>query len=129
MQYSITESEQLILQQLWSNGSMTVMQLVEGLSESTHWSKHAIISFLKRMEEKRTVTYEVRGRTKHYSAVPGESEVIVDSAKKVLNRFFGGKIDKMVLYMAQASQLTDQDVDNLYALVDKLKEEGRAGLH
>ena len=35
MQYSITESEQLILQQLWNNGSMTVMQLVEGLSEST----------------------------------------------------------------------------------------------
>lgn len=128
MRYSITESEQLILQQLWDKGSMTVMQLVEGLSESTHWSKHAIISFLKRMEEKQTVTYELRGRTKHYSAVPGESEVVVDSARSVLNRFFGGKIDKMVLYMAQARQLTDQDVDDLYALVEKLKEEGRKSI-
>ena len=77
------------------------------------------------MEEKHTVTYEVQGRTKHYSAVPRESEVVVDSARSVLNRFFGGKIDKMVLYMAEAKQLTDQDVDDLYALVDKLKEEGR----
>ena len=50
---------------------------------------------------------------------------MVDSARSVLNRFFGGKIDKMVLYMAEAKQLTDQDVDDLYALVDKLKEEGR----
>ena len=77
MQYSITESEQLILQQLWNNGSMTVMQLVEGLSESTHWSKHAIISFLKRMEEKHTVLYEVQGGPKPFSAVPRESEVVV----------------------------------------------------
>ena len=88
--------------------------------------KHPLVQACHHLfPEKDTVTYEVQGRTKHYSAVPRESEVVVDSARSVLNRFFGGKIDKMVLYMAEAKQLTDQDVDDLYALVDKLKEEGR----
>lgn len=119
----------MILERLWDNGSMTVMQLVESFSGDTDWSKHAVISFLKRMEEKRTVTYEMRGRTKYYSAVPGREEVIVDSARNVLDRFFGGKIDKMVLHMVEAQQLTDRDMDDLYALLESLKEEaaGKAG--
>lgn len=123
MQYSITESEHLILQKLWAGGSMSVMQLVEALAGVTGWSRHAMISFLKRMEEKGTVTYEMRGRTRYYSAVPEETEVLVDSARNVLDRFFGGKIGRMVLYMAEANRLTDQDVDELQDLLDKLKAE------
>lgn len=123
MQYSITESEQLILQQLWSHGSMSIMQLAAALAGTTGWSRHAVISFLKRMEEKGTVTYVVQGRTRYYSAVPGEAEVLVDSAGDILDRYFGGKIGRMVLYMAEANRLTDQDVDELQELLDRLKEE------
>lgn len=123
MQYSITESEQLILQQLWSHGSMSIMQLTAALTGTTGWSRHAVISFLKRMEEKGTVTYAMQGRTRYYSAVPGEAEVLVDSAGDMLDRYFGGKIGRMVLYMAEANRLTDRDVDELQDLLDRLKEE------
>lgn len=121
MKYSITESEQLILEQLWDNGKMSVMQLVEVLDGRTHWSKHTIISFLKRMEEKHTVTYDMQGRTKYYSAVPKKTEVVIESTRNVLERFFDGKMGKMVSYMADVNQLTEEDVDELYSLLDKLK--------
>ena len=85
MAYSITESEQIILEQLWKHGKLSIMQIVEALEETTGWSKHTIISFLKRMEEKQTVTYVVEGRTKYYSAVPKRSEVVIESAQSVLD--------------------------------------------
>ena len=122
MAYSITESEQMILEQLWKRGSMSIMQLVEALEETTGWSKHTIISFLKRMEEKQTVTYITDGRTKYYSAVPKRSEVVIESTQNVLDRFFGGRMGLMVSYMADARKLTQEDVDELYDLLGKLKE-------
>lgn len=123
MTYSITESEQMILEQLWEHGRMSVMQLVEALDDITGWSKHTIISFLKRMEEKHTVTYEIEGRTKFYTAVPLKSEVVIESTQNVMDRFFGGRIGTLVSYMADAKQLTEEDVDELYALLASLKEE------
>ena len=123
MKYAITESEHIILEQLWTNGEMSVMQLVEALEETTGWSKHTVISFLKRMEEKHTVSYEVQGRTKRYRAVPERTEVVIESTKGILDRFFGGRMGRMVSYMAEANQLTDSDIDELYDLLDKLKGE------
>lgn len=122
MSYSITESEQIILEQLWEHGKLSIMQLVDALEETTGWSKHTIISFLKRMEEKQTVTYVVEGRTKYYSAVPERSEVVIESAQGVLDKFFGGRMGLMVSYMADARKLTREDVDELYDLLEKLKE-------
>lgn len=123
MKYAITESEHMILEQLWMNGEMSVMQLVEALETTTTWSKHTVISFLKRMEEKNTVSYEMRGRTKLYRAIPQRTEVVTETTKGILDRFFGGRMGKMVSYMADADQLTDSDIDELYDLLDKLKEE------
>ena len=122
MAYSITESEQIILEQLWEHGRLSIMQLVDALEETTGWSKHTIISFLKRMEEKQTVTYVAEGRTKYYSAVPERSEVVIESAQGVLDKFFGGRMGLMVSYMADARKLTREDVDELYDLLEKLKE-------
>lgn len=125
MKYAITESEHMILEQLWTNGEMSVMQLVEALAETTGWSKHTIISFLKRMEEKNTVSYDMQGRTKLYRAIPQRTEVVTETTKGILERFFGGRMGKMVSYMADADQLTDSDIDELYDLLDKLKGEKR----
>ena len=61
---TITESESIIMELLWENGQMSVMQIVQALEHSRGWSKHTIISFLKRMEAKGTVTYQMRGRTR-----------------------------------------------------------------
>ncbi len=122
MKYAITESEHMILEQLWTNGEMSVMQLVEALEEVTGWSKHTIISFLKRMEEKHTVSFCVQGRTKLYRALPERTEVVTETTKGILDRFFGGRMGKMVSYMADADQLTDADIDELYDLLGKLKE-------
>ena len=44
MAYSITESEQIILEQLWEHGSMSVMQLVEALEYTIGWSNQVLFT-------------------------------------------------------------------------------------
>ena len=48
---NITKSEQKLLRLLWKEGAMSVMQITGKLEQDTGWSKQAVISFLKRMEE------------------------------------------------------------------------------
>ncbi len=124
----ITESEQIILNLLWEKEGLSIQQIVEELEADTGWSRHAVISFLKKMENKGTVRYEEQGRTKYYYAVAKRDEVVMESAQNVLKKFFGGKLGLMVSYMADANKLTEEDVEELHALLDKLaaeKAEGR----
>ena len=101
-----------------------------GMSESElekekNWSKQSIISFLKRMEQKGTVTYVMQGRTKFYSAIAKKEDIVRKETKGILNRFFDGKLGSMVSYMAKETKITGEDIQELKQLLEKLEEENR----
>ena len=118
----ITQSEEAIMNLLWKHGSLSIMQLVQELEESKHWSKQTIVSFLRRMEEKGTVKYEQKGRTKYYYATIDKDDVVQKETKGILNRFFGGKWGTMVSYMAKETQLSDEDINELWDVLQELRE-------
>ncbi len=118
----ITESEEVIMNLLWDNGKMSVMQIVRKLQDKKGWSKQSVISFLRRMEQKGTVSYAMQGRTKYYFAVIQRNEVAREETRGILNRFFGGKLGAMVSYMASESELTKEDIQELRDFLQKLKE-------
>lgn len=119
----ITESEEVIMNLLWDNGKMSVMQIVRKLQDKKGWSKQSVISFLRRMEQKGTVSYVMQGRTKYYFAVIPRNEVVREETRGILNRFFGGKLGAMVSYMASESELTKEDIQELRDFLQELKEE------
>lgn len=119
----ITESEEVIMNLLWDNGKMSVMQIVRELQDKKGWSKQSVISFLRRMAQKGTVAYAVQGRTKFYFAVVQRNEVVKEETRGILNRFFGGRLGAMVSYMASESELTREDIQELRDFLQKLKEE------
>ena len=63
---TLTNSEWYVLDCLWEHSPLTVMELVERLSQKVGWAKSTTITTLRRMEEKGLVHCEVTGRTRHY---------------------------------------------------------------
>ncbi len=118
---NITESEQKIINLLWEEGSLSTMQIVEKLEAETGWSKQAVISFLKRMEAKKAVTYKKQGRAKIYSAIPEMDVVAREERESFLQRFYHGKLGLMVSSMAEENSLTEEDIADLRKLLDTLK--------
>ena len=45
----ITKSKQEILKLLWEEGKLSIQQITEKLKDDSGWSKHAVISFLKKL--------------------------------------------------------------------------------
>ena len=119
---TITESEEIILNLLWQKEMLSIMQMVKALENQKNWSKQTIISFLRRMEKKGTVSYFVQGRTKYYYAVIKREEVIRKETKGLMDRFFGGKMGAMVSYMVRESEISQDDIQELRNLLQELKE-------
>lgn len=118
---NITKSEQKILKLLWDEGSLSIQQITESFQDDSGWSKHAVISFLKKMEAKKLVVYETRGRTKYYSALPREGNIVKEERTSFLKNFYNGKLGLMVSAMAQDNSLSPEDIEDLRKLLDDLQ--------
>ena len=121
----ITESEIIILNVLWEKGELTVLQIESELKESCDWSKQSVIGYLKRMEKKKAVSYKTVGRTKYYSASISKDEIARLEANNLLDTFFGGNIGALVSCMAKDNDLSDKDMDELWDMFRRIKEESK----
>ena len=126
---TITESEEIILNLLWQKEMLSIMQMVKALENQKNWSKQTIISFLRRMEKKGTVSYFVQGRTKYYYAVIKREEVIRKETKGLMDRLFGGKMGAMVSYLVRESEISQDDILELRKLLQELKEDNDGKCH
>ena len=122
---NITESEQKILSLLWEEGELSTMQITEKLSNETGWSKQAVISFLKRMETKKLVAYEERGRAKYYTPLVKKEEYAKEERTSFLQKFYQGKLGLMVSTMFEENTLSQSDINDLRELLDRLQEENQ----
>lgn len=120
---NITKSEQKILKLLWEEGSLSTMQIVEKLEDETGWSKHAVISFLKKMEAKGLVAYEERGRAKYYTPIPTKEIVAKEERNSFLQNFYNGRLGLMLSAMAKENSLSQEDIKDLRKLLDDLQKE------
>ncbi len=117
----ITESEQIILDLLWDKGRLSIMDIVKALEMETGWTKHAVISFLKKMEKKGTVAYEEGCKAKYYYAIPSKMEIAKKESGSLLNKFYEGKLGLMVSSMAKEDQLSEEDIQDLWDVLNNLK--------
>lgn len=120
---NITEAEQRILSLLWEQGSLSTMQITERLKAETGWSKHAVISFLKRMEAKDLVVYEERGRAKYYTPLVKKEAVASEERKSFLQNFYYGHLGLMLSAMVEENSLSQDDINDMKELLERLQRD------
>ena len=54
----LSEAEWKVMNLLWEESPKTIMQITNCFKEKTGWTKHTVMTFLRRMEEKGAVHYE-----------------------------------------------------------------------
>ena len=116
---TISDSEWKIMNILWENSPKTITELTKELEESTGWTKHTIITLLKRLEAKEAVYFEEGERAKQYYAKIPQNETVIEEAKHFLNKAFKGKLGLMINTLIEDEEFTDQELDELYAILDK----------
>ncbi len=115
---NITDAEWKIMNLLWEESPRTIMQITKALADSTGWTKHTVMTLLKRLEEKGAVRYENGEKAKLYQAIVSKDEIAIGETKNFLQKAFKGKIGLMINTMIKEDALSKEDLDELYSILE-----------
>ncbi len=119
---NLTNSEWYVLDCLWDQPSMTVMELVAALGNRLGWAKSTTITTLRRMEDKGLVLCTVEGRTKHYAPAVQRDQAARRETRSFLDKVYRGSVGLMVSALAEDRALSRAEIDELYEILHKAEE-------
>ena len=73
---------------IWEKEPRTITELTKALAEETGWSKHTVITYLKRLEAKGAVRYEEGERAKLFFADISRKEAQLQEIDSFLTKRF-----------------------------------------
>ena len=118
-QISLSNNEWKLMGRLWERSPRTIMELTADLREETGWSKNTIITMLSRLEAKGAVRHEEGVRAKaYYPAVDRETAARAET-ESFLGKVYGGSLGLLVSAMVESRALTEEDLAELSAILEK----------
>ena len=95
------------------------MELTAAAREDTGWSKNTVITMLSRLEAKGAVRHEEGGRAKRYFPVISQAETAREETRNFLDKVYGGSLGLMMSAMVDSRALSEADIAELSAILDK----------
>ena len=119
----LTGAEWSVLDCLWEESPLTVMQMVANLSRTVGWAKSTTITTLRRMEEKGLVHCEISGKGKSYTPAVEQESAVISETKSFLDRVYRGSVGLMMSAMAQRQELTREEIAELREILAQAEKE------
>ena len=118
-QISLSDNDWKLMGRLWERSPRTITELTADLREETGWSKNTIITMLSRLEAKGAVRHEEGVRAKaYYPAVDRETAARAET-ESFLGKVYGGSLGLLVSAMVESRALTEEDLAELSAILEK----------
>ena len=121
MKSILSDGEWKLMNHLWEKGRLTITQLTGELKEETGWGKHTVITMLSRLEAKGVVAHDETTQAKRYYPLLEKEEAAQAETSSFLDRVYGGKLGLMMSAMVDAQALTEEDIDELTAILENAK--------
>jgi BlaI family penicillinase repressor len=117
-----TPLEQFIMDYVWMHPNCTAEMCREGLSNERKLKDSTIRTILRKLEEKGYVTHTVDGRTFVYRATDTRRDVAVQSARHLIDRFFGGSAEEFLVGLVDNQVLEPKQIQRLAQKIASRKD-------
>ena len=117
-----TEAEWKIMEVLWDHSPRTMSEITKTLEPTTGWTRHTVITLLKRMQEKGTVAVDDSGDVKRYTPLLSQEEANTQQTQKFLNRVFSGRASLLINHLVDSGEITLKEMDEL---MDMMRKSGK----
>ncbi|MFI3237592.1 MAG: BlaI/MecI/CopY family transcriptional regulator [Lachnospiraceae bacterium] len=118
---NLTDAEWNIMNLLWATPALTMTQLTQALFPSTNWSKHTVMTYLKRMEVKGFIRFEEGVKAKQYYPILLKEDAILTEKNLLLQKAFKGNSGLMFSTLLEHDTLTESEIDQLMQLLESKK--------
>nr|WP_317347956.1 BlaI/MecI/CopY family transcriptional regulator [uncultured Blautia sp.] len=113
----ISEAEFEVMKVIWKYAPISTNEVTEKLTQTTDWSPKTIQTMLKRLVNKKALTYEKQSRVFVYTPLIQQDEYIRQKSNSFLNRFYDGNIVSMLSSYLKDEKLSDSEIDSLRSLL------------
>jgi predicted transcriptional regulator len=115
-----------IMQVLWDTGPANV-QTVQSRLEGRSLAYTTVQTMLNVLHRKGKVKRQLKDRAYLYRPVLSRQKAIKDAVGEMLDRFFGGSADSLVLNLLETRKLTPEKLARLQQMLEGQKKEERDG--
>ncbi|MDO6620489.1 MULTISPECIES: BlaI/MecI/CopY family transcriptional regulator [unclassified Shewanella] len=119
----ISNSELLVLKQLWQRAPLTSTEVVDALALSHDMHEKTVKTLINRLVKKQAISFEKQGRVYHYSPLIVEHDYTAKESESFVERMFSGKLTPLVAGFAKNNKLSAEDVAELKSLLDDWQQE------
>ncbi len=116
---ALADSEWRLMQIIWEKHPITFREICAAARGGEGWTRHAVASFLKRMEAKGAIRAEDAKPVKLYFPLIERDDTIQKETGEVLERVYNGSLLLMAQAMARRQGLSDEEMEQLTALLEK----------
>lgn len=102
-----------------------MMQITNHFKETTGWSKHTVMTFLRRMEEKKAIHHEEGGKARLYYPDIEREEAVLQETEEFLEKVFDGRMGLMLNTMVEKKAVSGEEIAEMYEILRKAEEENR----
>ena len=118
----ISDAEHAVMEVLWKRAPMTATEVAEQVIPEKDWSLQTVKTLLSRLAAKAVVGTERDGRRFLYSPLVERDDYLTGVSRNFVDRLFGGKVMPLVAHLAEADELSAEDIREIEELLRELKK-------
>ena len=119
---ALTPLEMELMQVLWETGPANV-QTVQGRLTTRDLAYTTVQTMLNILHRKGKVKRQLKDRAYFYRPVLSRQKAVTQAVGDMLDRFFGGSADRLVMNLVESRQLTPERLARIQELLENPKEE------
>lgn len=125
MEHHVTPTEWKLMECLWEQGRVTGREAVAYLQAQAGWSRSTTLTMLRRMTEKGIIACgEGEDGVKIYTPLVTRENAVQRETDDFLHRVYRGSLSAMVSAMTEKQTLTQEEIDELYAILHRAETKG-----
>lgn len=124
MQRSLSKPEWALMETLWAAPNLTMSGIVTAMGDAFDWKYNTYVTYVKRMGDKGLIGFKRIGRDNFYYPLVEKDECFMEESRHILDKFPSHSAKDLLVHMIRDSELTENDRDELKALLDSLSKEG-----
>ncbi len=118
---ALAPAEWRVMEVLWERAPLTGREITEAMRGKYGWSRSTTLTLLARMEAKEAIAGDAEAGVKRFRPLVRREDVAARETESFLGRIYKGSLSMMVSTFTKKQQLSREEIDELYAILDGLE--------
>lgn len=118
----ISDAEYEIMDIIWKYAPISTNDITDHLAKTKDWSPKTIHTMLSRLEKKGVIVHGKESRVFVYSPCIPKVRYLEAESRTMVNRFFDGAMNRMVMRFLDHQDLSVEDFEELQRILDEKRK-------